>query len=503
MKVVHGTWIPKSDSNFIQSGCFYLWVETPVTKKRQSKNKLLHPGHLTKGDLEAFLVSELGIKESPGKLTERISPKYFALPTANNQPLPSPELTRYLEVDIPEDYEEFQYWQVDCYETLVETKTDNSSTPKAINVIKLLKEIHFIALYNSEEIQLGSDLLFWYYYTQSFREIILKDQYIPALKYRDLEEVAVQAKGKKKAQKNNSFEIYATWEIISEEYEANIKKYIEYMPLICVAGSEAPSNSIEFFEKRSLLRHFSENILHNIVTHTPSTAGFDKQISDSLLEYCLNPNRHNPLTTNAALEEYKKWLAWKNKITRTHSNSLFNLCFKLHSAHPDDMDNWQIDFLVASKQDPSLKIVLSDYWIMSQKTAAEVHKQFGKDFETNLLLNLGYAARMYPKLWQGLETEHPRALRLTLEEAFDFLKESAWVLEDAGFKITVPAWYTPSGRRRARIRLKASASKVSATESRTKSHLLTPYYLRYLSLPLRLLVTGKERLLSLLLILKL
>jgi len=62
---------------------------------------------------------------------------------------------------------------------------------------------------------------------------------------------------------------------------------------------------------------------------------------------------------------------------------------------------------------------------------------------------------MYPKLWQGLETD-PLGCN-NLEEAFEFLKESAWVLEDAGYKVIVPAWWTPEGRRRAKIRLKTSS----------------------------------------------
>jgi len=45
---------------------------------------------------------------------------------------------------------------------------------------------------------------------------------------------------------------------------------------------------------------------------------------------------------------------------------------------------------------------------------------------------------MIPKLWVGLDTSEPEAV--DLDETFDFLKESAWVLEDAGFKIIVPAW---------------------------------------------------------------
>ncbi|MFN6568507.1 DEAD/DEAH box helicase [Dendronalium sp. ChiSLP03b] len=457
MQILHGTWIPNAETDFIQSGAFYLWVETPVLKKSRSKRQQTHPGHLAKDELVTFLVQELGIKEPVAQLSQRISPKYFALPTANNQPLPSPELIKYLEAEIPEDYEEFQYWQVDCYEIV-----------SAKNIIKLLNDIHFLALYNIRELQLGSDLLFWYHYTQAFKPVILKDQYIPALKYRQLE--TAKTKKKTKQETLQPFEIYGTWEILSEQYEANIQKYVDYIPLICVSGAAISSGSIEFFDKERLLRHFSESVIYDLVTHTPSTAAFDKQIADSLVSYCLYPHRHNPLTTKTALAEYQQWLDWKTKITRSQANSTFYLCFQLYSPAAEEIENWQMQFLIASKQDPSLKQSLADYWIMNQKTKAGVHKQFGKDFETNLLLNLGYAARMYPKLWQGLETDKPTGMQLTLEEAFDFLQESAWLLEDAGFKVIVPAWYTPAGRRRAKIRLKASSPKQAPTKGESKSY---------------------------------
>ncbi|ODG99905.1 helicase [Nostoc sp. KVJ20] len=464
MRILHGTWIPNEETDFIQSGSFYLWVETQLSQKSYTNSQQIHPGHLEESQLIAFLVEELGIKEDNTKFSQRISPKYFALPTTNNQPLPSPELTKYLEIELTDSYEEFQYWQIDCYETVVSTKNGT-----ALNIIKLLKDIHFLAIYNAQKFQIGSDLLFWYHYTQSFQQVILKDQFIPALKYRHLSTENPHKKGKKKTAKA-AFEIYATWEIISEQYEANILKYIDYMPLICVAGKATVSYPIEFFDQETLLRHFSEYVLDDLVTHTPSTAAFDKQISDSLIESCFYPRQHNPLTTNTALEEYRQWLMWKTKITRTQADSPFHLCFQLHSPDNEQIDNWQIQFLVASKQDPSLKLALADYWTMNQFTKTGVHKDFGKDFETNLLLNLGYAARMYPKLWLGLETASPIAMQITLDEAFDFLQESAWVLEDSGFKVIVPAWYTPAGRRRAKIRLKASGSKLAATKGETKSY---------------------------------
>ncbi|BDA73299.1 putative helicase [Calothrix sp. PCC 7716] len=459
MKVIHGTWIPDASTEFIQTGSFYLWVETPIETKAKTNN--IHPGHLSKDELVNFLIQDVGIKETLTTLSQRISPKYFALPTAENTPLPSPEMTRYLEEADILEYDSFQYWQVDCYKTIVSVKV-GAKYSDAINIGQLLNEIHFLALYNTSDIQLGSDLLFWYHYTQAFKQVILKDHYIPALKYRQ------RAK--------STFEIYATWEIISEEYESNLKRYVEYMPLICVSGTgfggtEVPHyEDVHFFERESLLRHFSEYLLHDIVTHTPSTVAFDKQIDDSLVNYCFYAHKYNPLKSDVSLEEFKQWSAWRQKITRTSHDASFNIGFQLHSAHPDTIDDWHIQFLVADKKDPSLKLALSEYWSMSPKDKTNVSKKFGENFETNVLLNLGYAARMYPKLWQGMETEYPCELRVSLEEAFDFLKESAWVLEDAGFKVIVPAWYTPAGRRRAKIRLKASSKGKSASKVDNKGY---------------------------------
>ena len=449
MKILHGTWIPNAEASFIQTGAFYLWVETPAANGRHEERSL-HPHHLTKNGLKALLVQEMGIKESASnRVGDRLSSKYFALPTVNNQPLPSPELTKYLEVETPEDYGDFQYWQVDCYEVATVVKSSYYNYQKVSNAIKLINDIHFLALHNAAEIQIGSDLLFWYYYTQSFKQVILKDHYIPALRYREIP----AGKSKRKSPKN-SFEIYANWEIVSQQYESNIQKYGELMPLACASGFNTSSDTVNFWSKESLLRHFSEYLLNNIVTHTPSTNKFDAQVSDSLLHSCLYPG--DPQTSQQALEEYKQWLIWKTKLTRTQIAVGFDLCFQLQAAS-DVGDDWRIDFLVSSKQDPSLRVPLADYWDMGERAKIGFQKHFGQDFETDLLLNLGYAARIYSQLWQGLETDQPVGLSLSLEEAFAFLKERAWVLEDAGYKVILPAWWTPEGRRKAKVRLKTSS----------------------------------------------
>src|SRR5579875_2665139 len=74
--------------------------------------------------------------------------------------------------------------------------------------------------------------------------------------------------------------------------------------------------------------------------------------------------------------------------------------------------------------------------------------------------------------WDGLATANPTGCTLTLEEAFAFLKESAWVLGDAGYAVIVPSWWTPEGRRRTKIRLKTSLrSPKKDTAASSSGHL--------------------------------
>lgn len=554
MKILHGTWIPDRTSDFIQSGNFYIWVETNeinqgATTKSKSRQPtatktaiapkqsieqpspseqlgLRHPASLAAKELRSFLFNDLGIKDnllqefSNGRASkyivrdEIVFPKYFLLPTniksgdtasegaIDRQPLPSLELARYLEVEIPETFE-LQYWQIDCYQVTAEVKTGVYEYKRAINVIKLLNDLHFITINNLVDVQLGADLLFWYHYTQAFKQIILRDQYIPSFKFREQEteisptvsetidtaaktSTRTKAAAKKTTKKSTiakqkslkppQLEMYPGWEIVSENYEAELQQYAEYMPLACVCGFSQPldlSESAQFFDRQTLLRHFSESLLHNILTHTPSTAKFDQQVADSLLEKCLNFTKDkfsSPIVSNPQnLAQLKQWQAWHQKITYTQANLPFYLCFQLEAPQKES-EPWQLLFLAAPKQDPSQKMPLAAYWLMNAAKKQALKADFGADFEQNLFLNLGYAARIYNPLWSGLETDRPSGLSLDLDQSFEFLKESAWVLEDAGYKVIVPAWWTPMGRRRAKMRLKASGKSLTSGKTKTKSY---------------------------------
>ena len=447
MKILHGTWIPDAETGFIQGGGFYLWVETAEEQIKQRSKSNLHPRHLTQKNLVACLTQELGVKPDPYRpLEDEIVSRSFLLPTAEAQPLPSLELARYLEQDIPAQFE-FAYWQVDCYAVNAWVKVGSDGKVPVTNVTKQLNELHFIALHNLADVQLGTDLLFWYHYTQAFKHLILRDHYIPALKYRALS-ASSTAKRNSRTQSQptqaTQFELYPAWEIISETYEADLQRYVDYMPLACVTGFAQPFDEPEFYDRESLLRHFSEHLLTEIVTRTPVTASFEKQVTNTLIADCLGALEDRPWKNNG-LDLYQQWRAWRDRIRHTQTTVPFYLCFQLQDPEQADAP-WQLQFLVTPKQDPSLQIALEDYWRSRPNRRQELQTQFGESFEQHLLLSLGYAARIYPKLWSGLETDQPSGIALNIDTAFEFLQESAWVLEDAGYKVIIPAWWTPKGR---------------------------------------------------------
>ena len=474
MHIIHGTWIPDDAAEFMQPGAFYLWVETDTVQDAASRvESRMHPRHLRNTALPTFLVEKLGLQESlPTDFAQAFSLNYFLLPTVGGQPVPSFELLRYVDEEEPIDFD-LVAWQICCCQVQ--------------DVITALNAIHFMALNAAEDFQLGADLLFWYQYTQAFKSMIMKDQYIPSLKYRELAPAPPTTKGKRKSVQSvkstknvkggqdtkdtADFELYAGWEMLSETYETTVQRYVAAMPGVCTAGLSSPDCAV-LCEKESLLRHFSESLLHDVVTGTPFTAKLDQQLAGTLLYACIYPDlARRELAAAEMLEDYKHWLAWRAKLTTVHTEAGFTLCFRLEEAPASDIDNWKLHFLVAARNDPSLKLSMAEYWDLTQRERVEAAQPFGKDFEKNLLLTLGTAARIYPTIWSGLATDRPQGCHLTMDEAFAFLKESAWVLGDAGYTVIVPSWWTPQGRRRTKVRLKTSSRSSKGSAAISSGHL--------------------------------
>ncbi len=452
MQCLHGLWLPDDPGQFIQGGEFYLWVETDEARRRPTGS--VHPRQLGAEALAEFLRGPLGVhaqaEVSLARTAREIS---LLLPSTGGLPLPSQELLPYSEAELP-DTAEPAWWQVCCL--------------PAHPLIPTLNNLHFLALQADGGFQIGADLLFWHQFAQTLREIIVRDRYIPAPRLQAVESIP-GTRGKPPAARQK---ILPGWEIVSDLYEASIPRFAAAMPMVCRAAAHTPGLR-ELFAPEPLLRHFAEHLLHQVAAGTPLPLGFEKQVTGTFLHGCMFPGRAAfvPDSYVPTLDDYRQWLRWRTRLTSAETGVGFTLCFRLEEADPRNADQWRLHFLVASRRDPSLQLSLADYWSLPTAARAEAGRRFDARFERRLLLALGYAARIYPKIREGMAGAQPVGLNLDLDEAFAFLKESAWVLEDAGYRVLVPTWWTPEGRRRARIRLKTAAPTAKGSAAPTVSRL--------------------------------
>ena len=120
-------------------------------------------------------------------------------------------------------------------------------------------------------------------------------------------------------------------------------------------------------------------------------------------------------------------------------------------------DPWTIEFFLQAEDDPSLIILAADAW----------HKTL-KHYENpgeKLLVGLMYASQTYKKIEEAFTNMEPTHIELTLEEAYSFLREHSERLQQNGFTIQVPSWYTKKKRLTSTVTVKKESSGLLSMHS--------------------------------------
>jgi SNF2 family DNA or RNA helicase len=143
--------------------------------------------------------------------------------------------------------------------------------------------------------------------------------------------------------------------------------------------------------------------------------------------------------------------SWQRPIAVT-AGAPFQLCFRLEEppAAGDDREpavadgEWQVRYLLQAADDPSLLIPVADAWTAKGRHAAVLRSR-GFDAREYLLTTLGQAAGLCPPVEASLKSAAPSGFVLDATGAHQFLTETAWRLEQAGFGVLLPAWWTRKG----------------------------------------------------------
>jgi hypothetical protein len=149
--------------------------------------------------------------------------------------------------------------------------------------------------------------------------------------------------------------------------------------------------------------------------------------------------------------------SWQRPIL-VSSAAPFQLAFRLEEPHEnkdkreqgeegpaiDTNGTWRVRYLLQARDDPSLLIPVAAAWAPRGKTA-NVFKARHFQPREYLLTALGQAASLCQPIESSLKSPTPAAFTTGAAGAHAFLSETAWLLEQAGFGVMLPAWWTKRG----------------------------------------------------------
>jgi SNF2 family DNA or RNA helicase len=143
--------------------------------------------------------------------------------------------------------------------------------------------------------------------------------------------------------------------------------------------------------------------------------------------------------------------SWQRPIAVT-AGAPFRLCFRLEEPPaegaepqpPESDGQWQVRYLLQAADDPSLLVPVEDAWAAKGRYAAVLR---ARDFNAReyLLTALGQAAGLCKPVEASLKSAAPAGFVADAIGAHQFLTETAWLLEQAGFGVLLPAWWTRKG----------------------------------------------------------
>jgi SNF2 family DNA or RNA helicase len=158
---------------------------------------------------------------------------------------------------------------------------------------------------------------------------------------------------------------------------------------------------------------------------------------------------------------------WQRPI-RVPIGAPFRLCFRLEEPeeHTDESSDakdgqgaWHVRYLLQDVGDPSLLIPTHQAWSAEGREALPLERS-GFNVREYLLLSLGQASGICPRIEASLQNAAPEGYEVDVTGAHEFLTEKAAVLEQSGFGVMLPAWWTRKGTK---LRLTASVHAKSPT----------------------------------------
>ncbi len=166
-------------------------------------------------------------------------------------------------------------------------------------------------------------------------------------------------------------------------------------------------------------------------------------------------------------EQVRTW----QRPAHVTASAPFRLCFRLEAPPAKNGESlanptgqvWRVRYLLQAREDPSLLISVADAWA-PRGLVAQLLKRNGFRSREYLLTALGQAAGLAAPIEASLKSPTPTGYDADVGEAHRFLTQTAWLLEQAGFGVLLPAWWADKTTKQ-RLTVRAHISSAPMTGS--------------------------------------
>ena len=311
-------------------------------------------------------------------------------------------------------------------------------------------------------VAIGTDLAYWTHALQLAQSITARQQFLPSLSGRDGQTVA-------------------TWiPVFIGEDAHRLAELAGLMPASARALTESGATAPPAIAAQAVLREFlTAQVDHLARTGTEADGAAQPEFDSAHDAWLWALDHTNPvvLSDPPQIQQLRRQVAeWQRPLAIT-ANSPYRLCLRLEEPPQAGceeepaairQDDWYLRYLLQPHHDLSLLLPAEAVWKNQVKSP---HQDFNpSEF---LLSSLAQAGSVCPPINDSLKRKQPAGYRLNAEDAYGFLESQAAALQQAGFGVLLPAWWTRQGTRtKPGIRARAKTPAMQGGSGMTMTSLI-------------------------------
>ena len=495
MAILHGSWLPGESS-----GGLFIWGETWRTKASMDSPSLngasSHPFAMTQTELTSFLRSHtlsmsqfLDVSEEsrpgsrksvPDSKSHKWQTQLLALPTHTSST--SESAYPMLSIKMPLDGTDTSSVEVQCWKV-----EGFCLTP--LEAVKFLQALP-LGSFKASDAYVGGEMRFWSQVTRWSLDLLSRSKFLPGV-YRQL-----------------NGDVVGRWQPLLDSAvdQARLEKFAQLMPSACRVYQEIENGklgignqqecsvgssttnpksktspeeevqgrqNLKFVEPQELLLAFLSGVIDAQVRNWVESQAIptvDTPVQEWLRSLVTPSDRlEAPAEALARLEAALS--TWTTPVqqnivaptSQTLRQNLFRTCFALKPPASGE-SNWRLEYCLQAVDNPDFLVNATTIWSQPAEQLEHQGRTIEQPQET-FLKGLGLATRLYPPIEPSLHERLPSFCELTPVEVYEFIRASAWRLQDNGLGIVLPPGLAPgAGANRLGISISAEVPRSNKKE---------------------------------------